>query len=211
MKVAFQFLAIFFLVAGSMLYMFGKPKLGKEQRLWEESLDWTSDMPDVGHALRIEGIVIEENPALVEGLVLAYREEFTGTGKYNGWKPVESFLQPLVVRQGNKTIRLEIEEVPDRGSELSIVPTEERTERDMHIRYKGLRPGTTVSALGHVTALDPLTVQVDFLYAGSGEKHLALLENGQQVLNLICGSLAGIGVVFLVLFIWRKKVIESRS
>ncbi|WP_281613836.1 hypothetical protein [Flammeovirga sp. SubArs3] len=171
------------------LYGVGKPKLSKESDYLTEALQGSENK------YIVEGVVAEDNPTVVDFLVLASKEEFTGAGKHNGFKSVETKLQPIKVKTPKGIETLIFEDVPWRGEEVAHILLDEKTQSNAPIQWLGLKKGVNIIALGEKSNSE---VHVKYAYVGTLPDYLTLLEEGGTWLTYICLGLAVIGIPLLI-------------
>ncbi|MEN7548027.1 hypothetical protein AAG747_08905 [Rapidithrix thailandica] len=191
---------ILFLGFGVILYLIGKPALHTEYAHLQEATALDTAKPAEGQRVWVEGKVSADNPLLVKDFVVANKEDYTGTGKLNGWKVVQEYLQEIKVVTPSNTLQVVFSEVPTRGTEQTVVSTEARTEKGRHIRYRGVTAQSTVTFIGEVQKVAPLKVKAEHVYVGKLSDYQKMLDEGNELINYICGGLALIG---LLLALWH--------
>ncbi len=198
------FAAIFFLLLGFVLYFTGKPKLSKEYEALRTAEVWQrKTTPD--EWVLVTGKILPRTDTTWQDLIVANHERFTGTGKLNGWKADKTFLRPFAVQTEGARVMVSLSEVPDRGEQLTVIPLEERTERNRRIRLKGLKAGSTLTVVGRYS-MEKQQVEGVYAYAGTVAAYQRLLEAGGKVIHQIVAVVGGIGLVFLLWhFISKKK------
>lgn len=195
------FTAIFFLSSAAIVYMIGKPKLSKEYQFLMEANPWGTGNSD---ALLLTGSILTSPDTVWQDLIIANKESFTGTGKLNGWNVIDTFIKPFYVQAGESSVRVELKEVPNRGTKLSVIALEERNDKQRHMRMKGLKAGSQLTLLGNFNKETQL-FEVAYAYAGYEEDYRALLAEGALLINQIIIVLLCIGFVFLGWHFWSKK------
>jgi hypothetical protein len=152
--------------------------------------------------VKFSGILSEKNPKVKDEYVLAVKEVFRKgqNGKRSEWIKEELYLQPVLVK---------VENVPE--FEVSVasdyLPCGDAVKISDSIpkksRVLGIPAGVSVSAVGKITAINPLKIQTAHsLCTGT-------IENYQDYLNkkwlgylfiLLCISIPSLGVIYLGLF-----------
>jgi hypothetical protein len=151
----------------------------------------------VGTDVVIEGTLSRQMPTVVQGLV-AYRLEAVDrdTKGRSHWDTVKRYTPPLLVDVFDGVVRISndtylLQDVPIVGSE----------SKDR--RYRGLKPGDQILAVGTLTAnqiLNPhnaLPISADFVAAGSKTSYLAAEHQEVWILRAFGLLFAGVGIFFL--------------
>ncbi|MEH0156564.1 hypothetical protein V6R21_20615 [Limibacter armeniacum] len=197
-------IGIFLVLLATFLYGIGKPKLLKEHNMAEIAAV-TEGMKE-GSTIFLHGEVSNDNKPLKETLVIGSKDHFTGFGKYNGFKSVEQYLQPVKLNAYGDSVTLLFEEVPYRGPEVTHILLEEKTSSDKPVQLKGITNGTQINILGKVKNESPLTVEVLYSFTGPEDTYLLFLQEGNQLMNYICIGLFVLGAFFLA---WHYKSRKS--
>ncbi|ANQ47803.1 hypothetical protein KMW28_14150 [Flammeovirga yaeyamensis] len=178
-----------------LIYGVSAPKVNKEADALEKAILNQDNLKIV------EGIVDSSNFLVENFLVIASKEEFTGAGKHNGFKSVEKKLQDITVKTPKGKEILVFDKVPWRGEDVAHILLDEKTSSNAPIQWLGLRQGARIIAVGQPEH-DKLNVQ--YAYAGDLSDYLNLLEEGQKILNIVCGIIALIGFPLLIWGFVRK-------
>lgn len=190
---------IFFTLLAFVIFMFGKPKLLKEYTSLQDSLK--SEFVE-GELAYLHGKITTDNITLIEDFVIASKENFTGFGKYNGFKPVEVFVQPVkFVDDKGQQATLTFEEIPYKGSFTKVQLLEEKTSNGKPVQLRGVIKDTPINVIGEVKSLNPLALDVKYSFTGASDEYEQFLEEGNELINYICGVILIVGILFLV---WSK-------
>ncbi len=192
------FLGWFLAGAALALYAAGKPLLLKEAAVLEKAVPYTAPIQDSTALYVAQGVVAENSAVVRRGFVICNREAFTGTGRLNGWKVEQAYLQPFYLMPENGgVLHVALETVPERGTGLSVAPAGEHTDRGMNIRYKGLKHGDTVTVVFQTAAVGN-PVPVVYAYAGTLPRYRELLADGSRLFDYLCGTLFFMATVLIV-------------
>lgn len=208
------FFSIFLLSASFLLYAMGKPALLKEHRMLETAVLWAGDSPEklsADYLILTGKVVSTDSAAAWQGLVLANREDFTGTGRLNGWKVTEKQVAPFFLdTEKGKRLKVKLQKIPHRGKEIRVIPLEERTEKNRHIRLRGLAKNSRLTLVGKYDEKAQL-FRATYSYAGTLTDYRILLEKGAKVLNQLAIALALPGLLLLGWHLARRKKNRTKS
>ncbi|PWJ40234.1 hypothetical protein [Sediminitomix flava] len=194
---------IFFIVLSIVLYFYSVPKLNKEFEIYEKAV--TTTPFSEGDTVFINGKVSNTNPKLVKNLCIGSKEVFKSFGKYNGFSPIEFYVPEfLTVNFNSDSVKVNFKEIPFRGSKVTHIPLEEKTEENTAIRLKGLKANAPILLIGTVN--EDQTVDVMYSFSGSLEEYQSYIhENGKGLVMQICGSVGLIGALLVILGIFGRK------
>ncbi|GAA4835148.1 hypothetical protein [Algivirga pacifica] len=189
----------FFIILALLLFGIGKPKFSKEYEDYKSASHTISE-----GTVYLNGKVAPTTPNLIKDLVYGFKGEFTGFGKYNGFKPVELYEQtvPFITEDG-KNISLVFAQPPHRGQFIIKHMLPEKTHNNTAIVLQGIRKNSMLNVLGEMKGD---TLQVNYSYVDTPKAYKEFVEGGNSILNQVFAGLLATGLLFLFWgFLSRQK------